>query len=226
MTPNPTLWTTAPVLLGVLAAFFILAGVRQMRRARPVMGAVTLLGGAALGCLGLALAAIAVNLLSFARLTYERPVAEVRVLSLNVPEKRYTVTVTPTHAPATACVLQGDEWLLGARVQTWQRWANVLGFDATYTLDQLANKYTDAMEANGKPITACDLAGPDPALKRYVPARVTALAQRYLQLEDRRFGSAVFMPLADGAAYRIQMTQTGLAAEPANDIARAALAAR
>lgn len=220
----PPVWTNSPIVLGLLAVFFILAGARQMQRKRPALGAATMAGGVALGCLGLALAAMAVNLLGYARFTYERPVAELRVLSLNVPDKRYTVTVAPEAAPATSCVLQGDEWMLGARVQTWRPWANVLGFDATYTLDQLANKYADAAEAKGKSITACDLAGPDPALRRYVPARLTAWAQRALQLEDRRFGSAVFMPLADGAVYRIRMTQTGLAAEPANDIARAALA--
>ena len=29
----------------------------------------------------------------------------------------------------------GDEWLIGGRVQKWKPWANVLGLDATYTLD-------------------------------------------------------------------------------------------
>jgi hypothetical protein len=44
--------------------------------------------------------------------------------------------------------------------------------------------------------------------------------------EDRRFGSANYMPLADGAAYRVVITQAGFNAEPANAAARDALNAR
>lgn len=228
---DPAVWTAAPVILGLLALFFILAGLRQMMRARPFTGSVTFLGGVALGCLGLAIGAVGANLLTYARLTYERPVATVEVRSLNVPEKRYSVTVRPTTvglggAPATTCVLQGDEWLVSAHVQTWKPWANALGFDATYALDQLANKYADATEANGKPITACDLAGPDPSLKRYLPPRFTALALSLLQVDNRRFGAASYMPLADGATYTVILTQQGLAAEPSNDTARTAVARR
>ena len=45
------------------------------------------------------------------------------------------------------------------------------------------------------------------------------LANFYTQ--DRRFGSANYMPLADGAVYRILITQSGFNAEPKNDIAKA-----
>lgn len=219
---TPTFWTVAPAILVLLGMFFVLAGLRQVIRARPFAGTMTLLGGAALGASGLALAAIGATLLSYTRLTAERPVAEVEVRSLNAIEKRYTVTVRPPGGGSTTCVLQGDEWILGAKVQTWKPWATVLGFDATYALDQLANKYADTGEANGKPITACAIGGPRPALGRYVPGRFTALATALLQIENRRFGSASYMPLADGALYPVIITQNGLAVEPVNDAARAA----
>jgi hypothetical protein len=48
----------------------------------------------------------------------------------------------------------------------------------------------------------------------------------HAQAEDRRFGSASYMPLAHGALYEVIMTQSGLNAQPANDAARAANAAR
>lgn len=222
---DPIFWSTAPAALGLLGLFFILVGVRQMRRRRPVASAAAVAGGVAFTALGLALGAVGATFLTYARLTYERPVAEVAVLSLNATDKRYAVTVYPAdiRTPPTTCTLQGDEWLLSARVQTWKPWANLLGFDATYSLDQLANKYTDAAEANGKPITACALAPADPALARYIPSRLAALALSLLLAENRRFGSASYMPLADGATYRVVMTQQGLAAEPANAAARAAV---
>jgi hypothetical protein len=41
-------------------------------------------------------------------------------------------------------------------------------------------------------------------------------------VEDRHFGSGAYMPLADGAVYKVIMTQSGLNAEPVNNTARKA----
>lgn len=223
---GPTLWTAAPLILGLLGLGFFAAGLRQMIRGRVLVSLVTLLGGAILACLGVGLGTVGANLLTYSRLTYERPVAEVSVVGLDARSKEYSVTVRPVDSPPTTCILQGDEWLLSAKVQTWQPWANVLGFDATYTLDQIANKYMDAAEANGKPITACDLARREPPLTRYMPVRFTVWATSILQLQNRRFGSANYMPLANGADYRVLITEQGLVAEPINEFARAAVAAQ
>ncbi len=54
-------------------------------------------------------------------------------------------------------------------MQKWKGWANILGLDATYTLDQIFNKYSSAARANGKPITSCDLKGPPPEVNQYIP---------------------------------------------------------
>ncbi|MEI9886172.1 MAG: hypothetical protein WDN08_06650 [Rhizomicrobium sp.] len=42
------------------------------------------------------------------------------------------------------------------------------GLDATYTLDQISNKYSSAARGNGKTITSCDLHG-TPVVNSYVP---------------------------------------------------------
>ena len=46
----------------------------------------------------------------------------------------------------------------------------------------------------------------------------------HARAEQRHFGSAVYMPLTDGALYRVIMTQGGLNAESVNPIARDAVA--
>jgi hypothetical protein len=120
------------------------------------------------------------------------------------------------------CPLEGDEWLVSARVQKWKPWATVLGLDSTYTLDQIENKYRTAARGNGRTITACDLSGPVPAANRMVPNAVLAWLIAHSYAQQRTFGSASYMPLADGAVYKVIMTQAGLNAEPVNDIARKA----
>ena len=58
--------------------------------------------------------------------------------------------------------MKGDEWMMSARLQKWKPWANIIGLDVTYTLDQIANKYSNAARGNGQTIAACDLLGPAP----------------------------------------------------------------
>ena len=136
------------------------------------------------------------------------------------------ITRLDAQAPPQICRLQGDEWELSARVQKWKPWANVLGLDSTYVLDQISNKYFDAGRGNGHPITACDLKGPPPAVNQYVPQSWLFWIVDHSYVEDRRFGSASYMPLADGAVYRVVTTQSGLNAEPINDAAQNANSAR
>ncbi|HEX4077700.1 MAG TPA: hypothetical protein VHX61_02345 [Rhizomicrobium sp.] len=93
------------------------------------------------------------------------------VQSLDPASARYLVTVRRLDDSnrVQTCELQGDEWVLGGRVQKWKPWANLLGLDATYTLEQLSNMYFSAARANGKPITACDIADVAPRIDQYMP---------------------------------------------------------
>jgi hypothetical protein len=112
---------------------------------------------------------------------------------------------------------------MSAAVQKWQPWMNILGLDSTYTLDQVANKYFSAARGNGRRITACDLEGSPPA---WLPRGLAGWLMDQAEASQRHFGSAVYMPLTDGAIYRVIMTQNGLNAQAVNPIAQGAVARR
>jgi hypothetical protein len=220
-------WWIAPVAVAVLGVLFMVGGIAGFARREHGAGARRLFGGTLAAAVGLALSLVGLNIQMFSRLTYERPVAEISVKATDPANGLYTVTVHRLDGTIAdqSCPVQGDEWLISGRVQKWQAWANVIGLDATYTLDQVSNKYFTAERGNGKPITSCDLTG-KPEANSYVPDgfRRWLLAQFYTV--DRRFGDANYMPLADGAIYRVVITQSGFNAEPENDAAKAANEAR
>ena len=221
-------WIVVPLVAAGLGLFVLLRGFGHVFGGRPAKGAGHLVVGSPLALLGLGVALVALNTQSFARLTHENDVADVSVKSLDASKNIYRVMIRRLDGPqqTLTCDLQGDEWEMAARVQKWKPWANVLGLDTTYTLDQVSNKYYDASRGNGHPITACDLRGPAPAVDQYVPNSWLNWLVGQSYTEQRRFGSAAYMPLTDGAAYKVVMTQSGLNAEPANDIAKGANAAR
>jgi len=218
-------WVVAPLAVAVLAAVLLLRALVHVGRGRFAHGAGHAGGGLVLGLLALCAGLIVLNTQTYARLTAERPVAEITVAAVHPALQTYQVTVRRLDGTglASSCTVQGDEWLLSAAVQKWQPWMNVLGLDSTYTLDQVANKYYSASRGNGRRITACGLIGGAPA---WVPHDVSAWLIDRALVEDRHFGSAVYMPLTDGALYRVVMTQSGLNAEAVNPIARDAVAKR
>lgn len=220
-------WVVAPLAALASGVFLIFRGVRSMGRGRVVSGGRGVAAGLTTAGAACIAALVALNMQSYSRLTWEKPVAEIHVKQTDAAQKLYDVTLVRADGGAeTHCMLQGDEWILGGRVQKWKPWANTLGLNATYDLDQMANKYIDAMEANGKPITACDVSRPPNVILAKAPADFRAWLSSISLAEDRRFGSANYMPLADGASYRVIITQSGFNAEAANERAKSAVNAR
>jgi hypothetical protein len=217
------LWWIAPLSVAVFGVLFVLSGFGHAFSGEHGRAGRRLVGGTTVAAIGFALSLVGLNTQLFTRLTHEGAVADVSVKAVNPAQNLYQVTVHRLDGdiPPQRCTIQGDEWLIGGRVQKWKPWANVLGLDATYTLDQVSNKYTTAERGNGKPITSCDLKG-TPVVNDYLPPSWTPWLLQQFYTEDRRFGSANYMPLADGAVYRVVITQSGFNAEPGNDAAKAA----
>jgi hypothetical protein len=212
----------APLAVAALGLIAFVAGIVHAVRLRPGKASVRLGGGGLLTIAGLAAGLIGLNLQGYERLTYEVPLADVSVRSVDPARKLFAVTVTrldQTHFVQT-CTLQGDAWEIGGRFQKWKPWANEIGLNATYTLDQISNRYYRAIDGDGQRITACDLAAPQPEVSQMLPAVAVRWVLKHMLVEDRFFGSASFMPMADGAEYRVVATQFGFNAEPVNDIAR------
>jgi hypothetical protein len=215
----------APLLVAVFGVIWLVAGVGHVARGRAGKGGRGLLGGTTLAAVGLALSLVGINAQSFARLTHEGPVAEVTIKAIPpADDNLYSVAIRRLDGsfPVQFCQIQGDEWLITGRVQKWKPWANAIGLDATYSLNEITNKYRTAERGNGKTITACDIAGPAPVVNQYMPDWMVQWLIGHAYVEDRRFGDANYMPLADGATYRVVITQMGFNTEPENDAARAA----
>jgi len=187
------------------------ARVKKLARA---LGTVTLL--ALVAVVGLAIA-VALNLRTYGRLTHEEPVAEL-AFQARGPQRWHATLTTVADLSKREFEIAGDEWQLDARVLKWRGWANVLGLDARYRLERVSGRYRDIAQERSAPRTVYAL-GEEPALDLW------ALARDYpgwLPFVDAVYGSATYLPMADGATYEVALTQSGLVARPQNAAARAA----
>ncbi len=115
-------------------------------------------------------------------------------------------------------MLAGDEWQLDARVLKWKGWANLLGLDAQYRLERVSGRYRDIEQERKDERTVYGLSE-NPGLDLWT---MSIDHKRWLPFVDAVYGSAVYLPMADGARYEVAITQSGLLARPVNDVAKAA----
>lgn len=213
-------WWILPGVVGVIGLAIILSGLGWMFRGRPFKGGRGVLGGgvflgaaAIVGLLGL-------NIQTYHRLTYERPVATIE-LAQKGPQLFDATMVEPASGdqPEVTRTLEihGDEWRLEARVLKWKPWANILGLDSQYRLDRLSGRYQDTQQELTGERSAYDIR----------PTRTSGIDlwplarqfSQYAPVVDTLYGSGAYMPMRDGARYEVRITQGGLIARPSNEIA-------
>ena len=219
------IWWILPALAGVTGLMLTFAGLGRLGKLRLATGGLRFLFG--IGFLGIAgIATFAgLNLQTYKRLTYERPVARVSFDAVSGEAGRYRVDVNLTGegnvscfvpgAEDEPCVLAGDEFSMGARVITFEPMANMLGHDSVYRLEYMEGR----MSRRYNTATVSEATSNGLALSENPGLDVFALADEQgsrVGVKGTQFGSAVYMPMEDGLAYDIILTQQGLTLEPAN----------
>jgi hypothetical protein len=197
-------------VVGLTALLLLIAAGRYLRMHRVagglVRGSIALLlclaaGGAIF---------LSTSLQSYQRLTAEQPAGTLRFTRIGYHQ--FNGILTYPSGESADFELRGDEWQVDARVLKWRAPATVLGFDAAYRLDRIGGRYTNIDDEHSLPRTVYALNPPE-------HVDLWALAYRYhqwLPWIDALYGSATFLPMADGASYTISVSPSGLVARPVN----------
>jgi hypothetical protein len=206
--------TALCVLIGV--SFLILAR-RRFRRRRfgscALHGASSLVFFLAAACVAL----LGFDLATYDRLTRERPALQAQFSRLG--DQQFDVVLTYPSGTTQRYALRGDDWQVDARVLKWRGVANVLGFDTAYRMERIAGLYADIDRERDAARTVYSL-NPPQSLDAWTLLR---RFHQYLPWVDTLYGSAAFMPMADGARYQITVSQSGLVARPLNVAAQQAV---
>ena len=208
---------TASAVLSLIAVLFLLASIRQTRRGRLLRAGGWLASGittASLGGLGI-LAAF--SYFSYARLTDEQTVSLIE-FSQSAPDE-FTARLMIEGEMDRLLELRGDEWQLDARVINWKPPATLLGLDPIYQLERLSGRYSDVDRELTESRTVHSLAERQLLDLWSVAKRFPALMPGV----DAYYGTATYVPMADGARYEVSLSRDALIARPVNDAARQAV---
>lgn len=205
-------------VIGLLGLIFGYVALRRLRRGRLISATRHTLAC----CTLLAVAAVAgmllLNLATYHRLTHEQEVVSIEFEQLG-PQRFVARLSYPHDETSYEYGLQGDEWQLDGRIIKWKGVINLLGLNTHYRLERISGRYRDVSAERSQPRTVHALSE-HPGLDVWKLARKHS---RWLPWVDAYFGSAAYLPMQGGARYRVSVSQTGLIARPANQIARDSL---
>jgi hypothetical protein len=205
-------------LAALLALWAAIAAMRRLGNGEPLKAVVRLLNAGVFGLFAIALVAIGMDLRTYARLTHEQ--AGATLTFRQVGERHYALELEQSDGGFRALDLRGDEWQLDARILKWSGFGTVLGLDTRWRLERVSGRYRDVRMEQEAPRTVHDLAPPETGFDLWAFAQ----GKPWLPFVDATYGSATYLPLADGARYAVTVSSTGLVARPANEVARRAVA--
>ncbi len=210
-------FTAASAILTLVGVLYLVSTVRYVRRGRLLRA-----GGSATACaasagLGTAGILIFMSYLGYERLTAEQLVGVIE-FTQSAPEA-YEARLMIDGKIDRLMTLRGDEWQLDARVVTWKPPATILGLDPVYQLERLSGRYSDIERERSQQRTVFGLA-------EERPLDLWSLARNFPKLTpgvDAFYGTATYLPMADGARFRVTLSRDALIARPINDPARKAV---
>ncbi len=204
-------WWIAPAVVGVFGLAVVLSGLGWIFRGRPFKGGRGVFGGGLVLAVGSALALLGLNIQTYHRLTAERPVATIELRQKGPQLFEATLTEEPNgDQPAVTRTfdVHGDEWRLEARVLRWKPWATVLGLDSQYRLDRFSGRYSETHEEQTRERTVVDLKPERSTGIDFLPVAQT-LAEYVPLVDIPSYGEGVYMPMADGARYKVTILSSG-----------------
>ncbi|MGI9236505.1 MAG: hypothetical protein ACR2QZ_03870 [Woeseiaceae bacterium] len=205
---------TACAVFTLFTLFFVVSMLRHARRRRPLRATGSFAGGAASGSLAAVSVLLAFSYFGYGRLVDEQVVSRIEFTQSAAGE--YAARLMILGEQDRVFALRGDEWQLDARVVNWKPPATLLGLDPIYQLERLSGRYSSVGDELSEQRTVHALSD-DNALD------VWKVARRFPRLMpgvDAYYGTATYLPMADGARFEVTMTRTSLVARPTNDAAR------
>jgi hypothetical protein len=200
-----------------IALYFVFSMTRHARRRRPVRATRSLAGGVVSGAMGGASILLAFSYYGYGRLIDEQLVSRIE-FSQSAPD-HYTARLMIDGQTDRLLELRGDEWQMDARVVNWKPPATLLGLDPIYQLDRLSGRYSDIDDEMSEERTVY-------ALSEELPLDVWRVARKFPMLMpgvDAYYGTATYLPMANGARFEVTLTRTALIARPVNEQAREAV---
>lgn len=211
-------YSSISALLILLGIFISILAARMLLRSGWFFGWLRGMLGFLLLIIAVLFALGAVDFFSYKAIISEKHIATLDFTK--VAEQEYTASLVSEDGIEYQFVLYGDQWQIDARIIKWPNSFAALGVRPGYRLERISGRYYSWQQELDRPRSVY------PIDHRQFGLDLWHWAQQ-LELNDigidASYGSATYLPMADGAQYEVSLTRTGLIARPFNQTAENAI---
>jgi hypothetical protein len=165
----------------------------------------------ALIVLGIAAVFSFLDILTYKNLTKEVPIATISLFKKG--DQHFDLTLATVDGTEHRFDMYGDQWQLDARLLTWVGPIAALGNEPLYRLDRIRGRYVTLEQARNARQSIYELES-----STFIDT--WQVIQGIPLWLDANYGSAVYMPMANGAVYSVHLTAKGMNVRPVNNIAK------
>lgn len=152
-------------------------------------------------------------------LSYQQLLSEVPIATISIYEKgdqQYDLTLVDADNNEHRFDIHGDQWQLDARLLTWVGPLAAAGQKPLYRLDRISGRYVSLEQARNGQQSVFSL-----DQSSYVD--LWEVFNKFQTWIDVSYGSAVYMPMENGAVFSVYLTAKGMNVRPINPIAKKVL---
>ena len=211
-------YTLLAGLIIVIAFVVVLLAGRLLFKGSWVLGWLRGMCGMVLVVASVLLALSAFDFYSYKQLSKEQTVASISFTKLE--DQRYQVSLVDSSGLEQVYELNGDLWQLDARIIKWNQTLAGMGLSPGYRLDRLSGRYLSLEKEHSEPRTVYQLGINKNVLDIWAWLHSHGQAS---QVVDASYGSATYLPMADGALFNVSLSGTGLLSRPLNERAKTAV---
>lgn len=213
------------MLYGFISTFIIAVGLGMVYFSFRVLATKSWIIGWLRGMWGLCLVAIGLTLgmSAFDLFSYKQIVSEQSVATISFEElgtQRYNAIVVSSNGDEKRFELAGDQWQMDARLIKWPNAMAAIGIKPGFRLDRISGRYYSLEKERNAERTVYALNESTFGLDIWAIFNNDGKGLGFI---DAVYGTATFLPMADGALYEVLLSNTGLLARPLNDKAQAAV---
>jgi len=213
------------MLYALLATFITAVGLVMVYFSFKVLASKAWIFGWLRGMWGLLLiaAGVTLGLSAFDLFSYKQIVSEQSVATISFEQlepQRYNAIVVDGDGGESRYELAGDQWQMDARLIKWPNAMAAIGVKPGYRLDRISGRYYSLEKERNAERTVYALSESNLGIDIWSFFHNSGDGINFI---DAVYGTATFVPMADGALFEVLLSNSGLLARPLNEPARAAI---
>ena len=214
------LYTLLSVVILIIGALIAYKAASILLRGSWVMGWLRGMFGLMLLVVAVAIGLIAYDIFRFKQIMQEQVIATISFKKIE--KQRFDAILVNSKGDEQIFSLNGDQWQLDARIIKLKGYLATFGLRPAYRLDRIGGRYYDLDEERTAKRTVYPL---NQSLYGIDTWSWINQHPDWLPIVDAMYGSATYLPMADGALYEVSLSNTGLLARPLNGPAEDAIGA-